>query len=185
MMYEDVVRAADKAAALCKHFSYLADEEGADEVLRAVMSKARAVRQDGDELLVEFEDGELRARPGNDADVPSSLEYLFRKHRSLEYGGISLLHGSAEQYFGDLEEDELEEYEAFVAEMGDVPWSDVHVLIHDNSDFWVTHPHKTNPHGLPTLVCLGHDDPDNPDGALTTPHNPGAQFLNMLATLLG
>jgi len=86
----------------------------------------------------------------------------------------------------DLDEEEIEdEFGAFVSQLDDKDMSKIDVFMQDNSDFWVAHPHRQNSHGKPLLVCLGHDDPDNPDGTKCTDDNPGTHFLRKIAVVLG
>jgi predicted DNA-binding WGR domain protein len=163
--------------ALCGHFSYLTDTPGSEKILEMVMSAASSAELINGELIVHFKDRDLTASPPNKKLKYGNYGYLFNAHSSLDFASVTLTYGTGEEYFGDLETDELEdEFGPYYDELKDVSFKKIIILARENSDIWALHPEKKNPFGKPQLIAFVHDE-ENDD----SPYNPGGFFLVKMA----
>ncbi len=181
--YSGILNAKDKKElqrALCEHFSSLADTPGAEKILEMVMGTASSAKLEDGKLVVHLKDKALTASPPDKKAKYGSYGYLFEKHARLECASLDLGFITADRYFDDLEEDELEdELGDYYDELKDISLKKLNILVRENSDIWMPHPKKKNPLGKPQLIGILHDE-----GSDASPYNPGGFFLLKMAGYL-
>jgi hypothetical protein len=163
-----------------EHFRYLIDTPGFEPVFAAIFARAKAATVDGDQIVVDFGEGEkLHASPPAAPDAysswPAGFQALVAHHEYLSFpddDGWCLTLGDV----GTFESSYLENSELADDRAG------ILVPLTDYSDWWLYHPSERNSHGEPGICYFSHEggDVDAP-----VELNPGALFLSRMASTLG
>jgi hypothetical protein len=173
-----IVNGRDLQKSLIKHFKFLSDTYGYEDLLVLLMKEATRAEIKNDTLVVEFgkKDKLIALPPTKDQhkEWPDSFRKIISQHEEirLEKAQISLgTRGSFEPEF--LEESEWAEK---------LNTKNVLSPISEHADWWIYNPRKKNKTKQPTLHFLSHEEEEPGEGEEV---NVGTLFLQRVANALG